>query len=249
MRAGVSQTDGPLRPVQSCVNSVIVISWDHWGKVTPSCDQREFNTTGILFTEFACQCHPQRGRPSFNHAKLFSLWFVHEQDQKTSCLPTIVTSLRVCVCACVRVVCVRAWCVCVRGVCVCACVRVCVRVVCVRGVCVCVCVVCVCVCVCVLMAHFLVSTRPKDQLSSNHSNFFSLWFFYHPQRDRPSFNHSKLFPLYVFNRTRHRLGQAVPEFWGWFSAKGSTQYMKNSFRVNLYIFTLWTQNGKLIFII
>ena len=220
MRAGVSQTDGPLRPVQSCVNSVIVISWDHWGKVTPSCDQREFNTTGILFTEFACQCHPQRGRPSFNHAKLFSLWFVHEQDQKTSCLPTIVTSLRVCVC-------VRACCVCACVVCVCA----------------------WCVCVCVLMAHFLVSTRPKDQLSSNHSNFFSLWFFYHPQRDRPSFSHSKLFPLYVFNRTRHRLGQAVPEFWGWFSAKGSTQYMKNSFRVNLYIFTLWTQNGKLIFII
>ena len=161
MRAGVSQTDGPLRPVQSCVNSVIVISWDHWGKVTPSCDQREFNTTGILFTEFACQCHPQRGRPSFNHAKLFSLWFVHEQDQKTSCLPTIVTSLRVCVC-------VRACCVCACVVCVCAwCV--CVRVVCVRGVCVCVCVVCVCVrgvCVCVCVFSWPIFSFQRDQKTS-----------------------------------------------------------------------------------
>ncbi len=64
-----------------------------------------------------------------------------------------------CVCVCVRGVCVRgvcacvcvcAWCVCACGacVCVCVCVRVCVRVVCVRA-CVCACGVCVCVwCVC-----------------------------------------------------------------------------------------------------
>ncbi len=57
------------------------------------------------------------------------------------------TTLHVCVCACVRV----CACVCVR-VCVCVCVRVCVHACVCARVCVCACVcVCVCVCMCVCL--------------------------------------------------------------------------------------------------
>ena len=64
--------------------------------------------------------------------------------KRTSML-SILSSVCVCACVCVRCVCV---CVCVQCVCVCVCVHAVCVCVCVCGVCVCVCVVCVCVCVC-----------------------------------------------------------------------------------------------------